>query len=79
MEKELENSTENPKCKEAKDKLLKKVGSVSFMSWFRKANWVEEHGKVIVEVESNFRYDTIGNRYGNDLESLGIGLRKVNV
>lgn len=75
---ELENSEENPKCIKARYDLFRTVGVPAFMSWFRKANLVEEHGRVIMEVESNFKFDWIGNKYGNVLDSLNIGLRKAN-
>ncbi len=75
---ELENSEESPKCIKARYELFRKVGVPSFRSWFSKANLVEEHGRVIMEVESNFKFDWIGNKYREVLESLNIGLRKAN-
>lgn len=60
MAAEIENSEENPKCIKARYDLFRKVGVPEFMSWFRKANLLEEYGRVIMEVESNFMFDWIG-------------------
>lgn len=80
IEAAIENREESSRCINARHRLLREVGVNSFEGWFRpdKAKLVEECGRVIMEVNSNFRFDMIWNKYRYVLESLDIGLRKGN-
>lgn len=76
---QIEKLDEPESCLKARYNLFKKVGHASYLSWFRDVNFKEEHGKVIMEVASNFKFDWIGNKFREQLENLNIGLRKVTV
>jgi len=75
---QIKKLDESESCLKARYNLFKKVGHASYLSWFRDVKFKEEHGKVIIEVASNFKFDWIDNKFKYQLKNLNIGLRKEN-
>ena len=72
---EINDLEETENCKEARKKLLKKLGNIKYETWFKRVFLTEEDGRVIINISSRtstFLYDYISSNFMQQIDSLNL-------
>lgn len=78
---EIDNLEETKNCKEARKKLLKKLGNIKYETWFKRVFLTEEDGRVIINISSRtstFVYEYISWNFMQEIDSLNLICRDLD-